>query len=548
MIGGSSAAGLFGGFGLFLVGTRWVRAGLAEYADRFADDGSVRTRTPRNAALAGVSLGAPLCGSSELAPAAAHLGRNRGLLSERVTLLSIGASYGPLVAGALALLASLGWTVPAIGVVALLAGAVIPLARHDWERRAEAMAGWGMVIFGIAAMGWSWEELARSMAGQLGAQGPLGVALLVLLGASAAAMLRSPALVTCAALQASACGALHVGSGLAVMAGAVVGSSAGFVSWIRRGSLDERVIAVGHALFSLLWCAFLVGILASLSAVVGYLAEAPGGPGVSLLVLLALGATSASLLTHVLLGPTEHLVRSRLEPSATSTTTLEWHGAPEILGSELSSALGNAAESTRDLARAVLGHMNAGSKSRTRAISDLEETLGAIDRFRVERSAERLPLSVGCALHAARGCAEALRIAAVHLNDHRPTSPIDDRGLDKRLRQSRLATLKLVESGRPEERSFTLEAWSEQVLGVQTGLAEVWSQGAAGAGTGALHPLHLVELKEELETLSAVVREVDRAVWEWSSLVPGLEWGASPEQPDQEPSTPVREPAVTQLY
>jgi hypothetical protein len=264
-----------------------------------------------------------------------------------------------------------------------------------------------------------------------------------------------------------------------------------------------------------------------------------------MVLVVALAGAVAAPLAHALHTPLENLVHARPGELSERDPELLWHDLPGMLSSELHRVLQHAADSVRDMARASLGPGTV-SKRAERTQAELEGIVGAIDDLRAKRTYERVPLYLGCDVLAARGCAEALRIVAVHLDHHEPTGSFGESGLDLPLTKLRIATLHLIETSRPGEPSFSPGDWDRRVIELGTSAEDLWDRAASASATGLLPPTYLSRLKVELDMLGSVVRHVDRAVSEWAALVPGLAWDVPEASAEEEPE-PVPQPEPASL-
>jgi hypothetical protein len=520
MVVAAQVAELFGGLGLFLLGSRWAATGLGAFAERIDGELEWRTRDPVRTVATGTCLAALQFGSGELPSIAAHLGGGRVLRSDRVALLAVGASFGPLVTGLLVLATSLGQILPAFALFALLALALLPRLRvaRAWDVWCETAAGWALSIVGIAGMGSSLAEIAPMLPKELGADELPGALLLVAVGASLALMLRSPSAVAALALLAANANVINAWSGAALLIGVALAIAAPLAREARRGSSDERCAAAGHMLFCALWALFGLAFLASVSSVRSAFESFPGGPRVSLLLMHALTAVMAALASLALLEYVEHLVRARFAAPSRSSLDLVSHGVPQLMHGDLRRVVGETAAMARELVHGVLGG-GAVTQQRWEAVhAHLEAAPATIDDLRVAQAPLRVRLSHGCGVHAAMRSAEAWREFGRLLNQHRAIGWPGEPALDRRTVQGRLAVARLVEASRVDSPGFSLEGWRCQASAVENSVVELRWQALSAYSSGVLHPSRLPTIEQEIESLRGLVRAADRAVSEWFAL------------------------------
>jgi hypothetical protein len=453
-----------------------------------------------------------------LPAATARLARAHGLPNPRATWVTIGSSLGPVAAGVLALLVTWTALIPSLALFGLLAASLLLVWHRGAELRVELVAGWGLVVLGLAAMGSGWAGLATGSEPTLGARGLVGALLFVVVGAGLSALLRSPAAMAACALQAASVHALHVGAALGILAGAALATAFDVVRDLRRGSADERCLAAGRVLFASVFGGTLVVFLMSVWAVPGLLTDFPGGPGVSLTLAFALGAAVALPLT-VAGGPhVEQFLLAHTGGSGAADRRLSYKDAPYTLHTDLEATIGHTADLVRELARGVLGSTPVTAERSTRVWTELSAITDSLERLRAEGAGERMQFSTASTVHAAHRCAGALVSLAEHLRQYRPIGSLANRELDLALLQARVGLLRLVEESGAGTDSPRAEAWRDRRAGLESALGELSHSAATTAGSGGLHVSYFASLEQDLRALRVMIGAVDRVFAEWAEL------------------------------
>ncbi|MEZ6197453.1 MAG: Na/Pi symporter [Planctomycetota bacterium] len=252
---GASAAGLVGGIGLFLIGMRLMTEGL-----KLAAGGALRDILGRwtDSVGRGILSGALLTGlvQSSSAVTVATIGFvNAGVLT---LSQGLGVIYGSNVGTT-----ATGWIVAAIGFdldVKALAlpligvGAATRLVRGSGRAAAvgDALAGFGLLFLGLGVLRAAFLGLEDQvdLAGFAG-PGPLGAAVLVLVGVVVTFLVQSSSATIALALTAVGGGALSLTQGAALVIGANVGTTSTAALSVLGATPNARRVALGHGLFNL---------------------------------------------------------------------------------------------------------------------------------------------------------------------------------------------------------------------------------------------------------------------------------------------------------
>ena len=538
-MGGGSAAELVGGLGLFLLGGRWIASGAGELLGPVSRRLTARATGSVRSVGSGAALAGLLVGSGDPPDVARRMAAAARLPSERAGLFMAGASLGPLLALPLVLLALLGDLLLSAASFLLLGAVLAPLVRRSWEPAGRALAGWSLTAMGIALMTSAWEVLATPSAFYLGTRTIPGALLVAGVAGGAAWFTRSPIAIGCLALQGTLAGALHGSAGIAMAAGAVLGSLGDSPRIARRSTGEERSAASLHVAFCVLWGGLLLTLLMSLTDVAGVLSDLPGGPVVAVSLVLLATAAAAAGTTVVLAGPIDHLVRSR-SPAAPAEPVRGRSGSTEMLADEMRGLLEGPMIGVAQLANEVLGLRSSTPAAREEVCSAAATARSTIAELQLRHTADRASIRVGSQVQAALRAAEALEAAADQVAFYSIPAPTGVAELDLSMARGRLAVVRLAELARDGEAP---EAWSAHAENVWNQLEQLWRGAVAAASSADLGPVQLDALRTEIVQLHALIRALDDYTCEVSVLVGGP---AKAETPEVEPALPA-EPRGTEV-
>jgi len=359
----TSAAGMIGGLGLFLLGTRLAASGMGVALGGTLRRAAASWRSlPRKAFLGGLGMSAMLGGSGTLPTAALTLASRLRLRKDLAMALVLGASFGPLCIAALALLACFDCGLLEIALVAIGSAALLMSFSSTHRAWGEGQVGLGLCLLGLALSGESWAAVATH--GRLPSiAGNWLVALPYLaIGAATGTFLRSPGAAAVLVMQATAAGVIDGLSGAASMVGVLVSLGAGSLLVARGGRSDERSLAAVHVAF--VGAAALIGAATILwgAGAPALFDDALGSPGLALLVFLAVASGVSALCTWVLFDPLQRFLADRLQSQPDSTDSarvvnLTQETVPALALESLAASVDEAARDSRDIAQRILsGH------------------------------------------------------------------------------------------------------------------------------------------------------------------------------------------------
>lgn len=499
MNGGTIAAELFGGVGLFLLGTRLSAAGFGVAAGsvlrrRFAS----WTDNAPMAFLSGVALAGVVPGSGALPGSALGLARSGRLGTHRAARLVIGCGFGIAVAALLVIADRAGWFAQALGLAALGLGALFAELSPRRAAIGELAAGWGLVLLGVHLVGSGWAGVGEH--GHLRAWLPvsLGVGMV---GAVLALALRSPAVVGVLAVQAAANGAIDALLAAATIVGAAAVIPIGTFRAARNGNEQDLTVATLHGLHAALSVLLGIGLLlwsAGLPAL---------APAFSLAMFTLVVVGVPALVAWPFFGALEHFLLARFDSRARqggsgATARFGAQTVPALAVERLALAVEDAAATTFELARKVL---NGTGVSKFRR-DELEQTVHGVEAevvgFRHALESVRWPgASVARVLHAeraARGyralCARLIALGGLEGKD--PGGP-----LARPFLQARLGVLRFVEGG--DEGRGTLD---ERRAAVESRLEELRIAMLYAFAADALGVAEFDECSRRLEDLRGLTR------------------------------------------
>jgi phosphate:Na+ symporter len=272
----ATASGFIGGLGLFLLGMTMLTDGLKLAAgpalQRIL---AAATRTRWHALGSGVLVTALVQSSSAITVAAIGF-VNAGLMPLGPALwVLFGANVGTTMTGWIVALVGLKFKIEALALPLIGLGVLLRLSGEMQRRGAvgTALAGFGLLFFGIAVLQQSFGGLAGQVSLPLGegwqavlSQMAIGVLMTVLMQSSSASMT--------IALTAAQGGLLSVEGAAAVVIGANVGTTVTALLAAMGATANAKRAASAHVAFNLLTAAVALALLPWLLQALGTVASA----------------------------------------------------------------------------------------------------------------------------------------------------------------------------------------------------------------------------------------------------------------------------------
>lgn len=249
---GAGVGTLIGGVGLFLLGMGLMTDSLASLGGR-----ALRALLGRLASRPWLALGTSALATSILQSSSATtlitVGFvSAGLLSFADSLaLIFGANLGTTSTAWIVSLVGLKVNVSAVALPMIGAGALLRLlGRRRRARVGLALAGFGLVFFGIDVMQSAMVGVDFDLQRWTAASGVLGVVVLVGIGAVMTVVMQSSSAAIAMTLVALSAGHMSLTQAAALVIGQNVGTTITAVIGAAGGGLAARRAAVGHAMFN----------------------------------------------------------------------------------------------------------------------------------------------------------------------------------------------------------------------------------------------------------------------------------------------------------
>ncbi|AWB33585.1 Na/Pi cotransporter family protein [Orrella marina] len=252
---------LVGGLGMFMLGMAMLSNGLKLAAGSSLERILANATSTRLKGLGAGALVTALVQSSSAVTVATIGFVNAGLLSLGSALwVLFGASIGTTTTGWIVAIAGLKLNIAAAALPLIALGVAAQIARknHRIGFFGEALAGFGMLFYGIMLMQAGFSGVAEGWTIPQGS-GLSIAALQLLIGIVMTVVMQSSSASTVIAISAAQAGLIDVGGAAAVVIGANVGTKVTAILAVIGGTPNAKRVATAHVIFHLL--AAIIGFL-----------------------------------------------------------------------------------------------------------------------------------------------------------------------------------------------------------------------------------------------------------------------------------------------